>query len=105
MDKLLGIRQDIEMEWDEDEDMFVPTRRVWVTTPDGRLCDGSGPTIIQHTIVLDDPDDPCDLDTADMVRWYTDFDIALDNVVQLGAMCPDQVELLAEAARRLVEEE
>jgi hypothetical protein len=99
MAKLLGIRQDIEMEQDEDG-VFVPSRRVWVTTPDGRLCDGSGPTII-----LDDPDEPSDLEAPDMVRWYTDFDIAEDGVRQLVAMCPDQVELLAEAARRLVEDQ
>lgn len=99
MAKLLGIRQDIEMEQDEDG-VFVPSRRVWVTTPDGRLHDGSGPTII-----LDDPNEPCDLDAADIQRWYTDFDIAEDGVRRLVAMCPDQVELLAEAARRLVEDD
>ena len=101
MGKLLSIRQDVEMEWDEDEGMFVPSRRVWVTTPDGRLADGSGPTIIQHTIILDDfrpplrPDAPYD---------WTDFDRAMDLVDDLVAMCPDQVELMAEVARRLVED-
>jgi hypothetical protein len=101
MGKLLSIRQDIEMEKDEDG-VFRPSRRVWTTTPDGRLHDGSGPTIIQRTIVLDDwrpplrPDAPYD---------WTDFDRALELVDHLVAMCPDQVELLAEAGRRLVEED
>ncbi len=98
MGKLLGLRQDIEMERGEDG-VFRPTARVWVTTPDGRLCEGDGPTIILE-------------DRGEADDWYTclhtlrtDFDEAEDGVRALGAMDPDAVAALAEAARRIVDEE
>ena len=107
MGKLLALRQDIEMEKDEDG-VFRATRRVWVTTPDGRLCDDCGPTIILDQLDAEqDPDLPYGWRT-----WYncmrtlrTDFDEAEDGVESLVAMDSDTVEALAEAARRIVDKE
>ncbi len=81
--------------------------RRWVVTPDGRLCDGDGPTIIMDDLSAPEPEPP-----PGWRSWYTcghtlrtDFDEAEDGVRALVAMCPDTVDALAEAARRLVDEE